>query len=103
MPLEATNTRLEKQKINMLPARMPWVIPVNCDGCAGCVNQCKRGCLELTETNVEGIFVPWLKEPHECSGCGRCANVCVMGAISMTSYVDRAIKRFTEERPQISK
>lgn len=82
--------------------KMPWVIPVFCDGCAGCVNRCKSGVLEMTETNIDGVYVPWLSEPSRCNGCGRCAQTCAMGAITMTSYVSDATKRFIEKQPSIN-
>lgn len=91
----------ENNSIKKLPAKMPWVIPVNCEGCGACVNYCRNGHLKMMETNIKEIYVPWLKEPYKCTGCGRCAKACVMGAISMTSYVDRAIERFEEKRPEI--
>ncbi|MBR0599386.1 4Fe-4S dicluster domain-containing protein [Sinanaerobacter chloroacetimidivorans] len=83
------------------PSKLPWVIPVNCEGCGGCVNYCKNGSLKMKETNIEGVFVPWLDEPQKCSGCGRCTKACVMGAITMTSFVDQAMKRFLEQKPEI--
>ena len=83
------------------PARMPWVIPVFCDGCASCVNACRPGFLKLTDTNVSGVFVPWLEEPSRCSGCGKCADACAMGGITMTSYVAEAERRFREKRPHL--
>ena len=55
----------------------------------------------MLETNVEDVYVPWLEEPHKCTGCGKCAQACAMGAISMTSYVDRAMERFKEKKPEI--
>jgi ferredoxin len=80
---------------------MPWVIPVSCEGCGACAGACPLGYLHMTETNVKGVFVPWLDDPDKCVGCGRCARVCTMGAISMTGYVDMAIKRFMEKRPEL--
>lgn len=91
----------EANEIRKLPAKLPWVIPVSCEGCGGCVNKCPRGHLKMTETNVQGVFVPWLDDPLKCSGCGRCCSACAMGAISMTSYVDMAMKRFLEKKPEI--
>ncbi len=84
-----------------LPKQMPWVIPVNCEGCGDCVNKCKKGYLQMIETNVEGVFVPWLAEPEKCTGCGQCASTCVMGAIVMTEYVEMALNRFLEQKPTI--
>ena len=92
---------MESMKGNKQPVKMPWVIPVNCEGCGACVNCCRNGHLKMVETNVKDVFVPWLDEPHKCTGCGRCANACVMGAISMTSYVERAMSRFQERKPEI--
>lgn len=83
-------------------AKLPWIDPVMCDGCAACVEQCPRGVLKMIETNVEGVFVPWLENPEACSGCGRCAVGCVGGAIQMTAYVERARARFKSERPAIA-
>lgn len=91
----------ESQKVKQMPGKMPWVIPVNCEGCGGCVSCCRNGHLKMMETNVKGVFVPWLDEPQKCSGCGRCSNACVMGAISMTSYVEKAMRRFVEQKPEI--
>lgn len=101
MAAEAKRIKQELNCMKKLPERMPWVVPVNCDGCGACANLCRIGCLKMTETNMKGIFVPWLEEPHRCTGCGRCANSCAMGAISMTGYVDRAAKRFEEKRPEL--
>lgn len=99
------NTKIKdiniNNKVEKLPKRLPWVIPANCEGCGSCVNHCKRGCLKMMETNIEGIFVPWLEEPHKCSGCGQCTSSCIMGAISMTNYVDMAAMRFKEQLPVI--
>ena len=92
--VEATKTERK------LPQKLPWVIPMNCEGCGSCVNACKNG-LVMKETNVEGVFVPWLDDPQRCTGCGRCAAVCVMGAISMTSYVEMALSRFLEKEPEL--
>ncbi len=83
------------------PKQMPWVIPVSCEGCVSCVNACPRHGLVMTETNVEGVYVPWLFQPELCTGCGKCASVCVMGAIVMTKYVDMAFERFLAQRPTI--
>jgi Na+-translocating ferredoxin:NAD+ oxidoreductase RNF subunit RnfB len=83
------------------PSRMPWVNAVMCDGCAGCVQQCPLGVLKMVETNIEGVFVPWLDDPEACTGCGRCVRGCVSGAIQMTAYVGRAQARFKEKRPVI--
>lgn len=93
---------LESQKGRKLPEKLPWVIPVSCEGCGACVNYCRAGHLQMTETNLKGVFVPWLEEPHKCSGCGKCTSACVMCAISMTSHVEKAMKRFIEQRPEIS-
>ncbi|AGK98489.1 DUF362 domain-containing protein [Clostridium pasteurianum] len=84
-----------------LPSKMPWVIPVNCEGCGSCVNNCKTGGLKMIKTNIDGVYVPWLIEPEKCSGCGRCSEACVMGAISMTSYVEDAMFRFLKQKPII--
>ena len=97
MCLEIKEKYMKSLKLKM----MPWVIPVNCEGCGACVNYCRNGHLKMIETNLEGVFVPWLEAPHKCSGCGKCANACVMGAISMTSYVEEAKKRFIEQKPEI--
>ncbi|MFZ7131113.1 MAG: 4Fe-4S dicluster domain-containing protein [Eubacteriales bacterium] len=86
-----------------LPKQMPWVTPVNCEGCGDCVNHCKNHGLKMTETNVEGIYVPWLEEPELCSGCGLCTKSCVMGGIMMTEYVEMAFDRFKNKRPMINK
>lgn len=82
--------------------KMPWVIPIYCDGCSGCMNRCKRGVIEMTETNVDGVYVPWLPDPDRCSGCGQCTEACAMGAITMTSFVDKAKIRFKENKPVIN-
>lgn len=91
----------EEKSRKKAPKQMPWVIPVNCEGCGDCVNKCKKGRLKMTETNVEGVFVPWLAEPEKCNGCGQCAGTCVMGAIVMTAYVEMALRRFLEQKPTI--
>jgi formate hydrogenlyase subunit 6 len=88
--------------VQKIPKQMPWVTPINCEGCGDCVNKCKKGILKMTETNVEGIFVPWLEEPEQCTGCGQCASTCVMGGIMMTEYVEMALKRFREQRPSLT-
>lgn len=93
-----STAKMEKK----LPKRMPWVTPVNCEGCGDCVNKCKKEILKMTETNVSGIFVPWLDEPELCIGCGLCASTCVMGGIMMTEYVELAMDRFREQRPTIN-
>lgn len=85
-----------------LPKKMPWVIPSQCEGCGDCVNRCQRKGLVMLETNVEGVYVPWLLEPDLCSGCGRCASGCVVGGIVMTEYVEQARQRFLETRPRIA-
>jgi NAD-dependent dihydropyrimidine dehydrogenase PreA subunit len=89
------------QRTSRKPTKMPWVNPVMCEGCGDCVQRCPRKGLKMTETNVEGVFVPWLDQPEACSGCGKCASDCVSGAIQMTEYVDRAMARFKEKRPMI--
>lgn len=93
-------TEAEKRQ-NRKPKKMPWVNPVMCEGCGDCVQRCSRQGLKLTETNVEGVFVPWLDQPEACSGCGKCASCCVSGAIQMTEYVDLAMARFAGKRPLI--
>jgi NAD-dependent dihydropyrimidine dehydrogenase PreA subunit len=93
-------TEADKRQ-NRKPKKMPWVNPVMCEGCGDCAQRCPRQGLKLTETNVEGVFVPWLDEPEACSGCGKCASCCVSGAIQMTEYVDLAMARFKEKRPWI--
>lgn len=84
------------------PKQMPWVTPACCEGCGDCVNKCPRHGLKMTETNVEGVYVPWLDQPELCSGCGMCASACIMGGIMMTEYVDMAFDRFKTKRPTIS-
>ena len=84
-----------------LPKMMPWVIPAACEGCGDCVNKCPRGMLKMTETNVDGVFVPWLDEPENCIGCGLCASACVVGGIMMTEYVEMAMEHFRTKRPEI--
>lgn len=84
------------------PAKMPWVVPVYCDGCASCVNRCPLHGLEMVETKIAGVFVPWLSEPGICIGCGRCAEACSMGAICMTTFVERAVERFQMKNPFVS-
>lgn len=91
----------EAQRRSRKPKKMPWVNPVMCEGCGDCVQKCSRQGLKMTETNIEGVFVPWLDEPEACSGCGNCASTCVGGAIQMTEYVDRAFDRFKGKRPHI--
>lgn len=90
-------------KSKKLPKQMPWVTPVNCEGCGDCVNKCKKELLKMTETNIAGIFVPWMSEPELCVGCGLCASTCVMGGIMMTGYVEMAIDRFKNQKPTINK
>jgi len=92
-----------ESKPDKLPKQMPWVTPVNCEGCGDCVNKCKKNLLRMTETNIAGIYVPWMTEPELCSGCGLCASTCVMGGIVMTTYVDMAIDRFKNKKPTINK
>lgn len=89
-------------KIKKLPKKMPWVIPSNCEGCGDCVNRCPRKGLTMVETNVAGVYVPWLLDPDLCTGCGKCASGCVMGGIVMTEYVVEARQRFLEKRPMIA-
>lgn len=84
------------------PKQMPWVIPEMCEGCADCVNRCSQQGLVMVETNISGVYVPWLLEPEYCTGCGKCAEGCVMGAIVMTAYVDMALERFRNQRPVIA-
>ena len=84
-----------------IPKKMPWVIPSNCEGCGGCVDNCKRGCLQMVKTNIDGIYVPWIYEPEKCTGCGKCARACSMGAVVMTSYAKEAANRFIEKKPHI--
>ena len=85
------------------PKRMPWVIPSCCEGCGDCVHRCPPQGLVMIETNVEGIYVPWLIEPEKCTGCGKCGEGCVMGGIVMTEYVEKAMVRFLENKPEVAK
>ena len=55
----------------------------------------------MVETNIVGVFVPWLEQPEFCIGCAKCASVCVAGGIQMTSYVDEAFERFKTKRPTL--
>ncbi|MHB0981336.1 MAG: ATP-binding protein [Thermoleophilia bacterium] len=96
--VQAESARAERRN----PRQMPWVIPANCEGCGDCVNRCSRKGLKMAETNVKGVFVPWLDHPELCSGCGKCAAGCVMGAIQMTEFVDMAMERFLTKRPTIA-
>lgn len=99
---DATRLAIKKPvKPKRPPEEMPWVIPVNCEGCADCVNHCPQGILVMTETNVPDVFVPWLYQPEFCTGCGKCSTDCVMGAIVMTSYVEMAKERFHGQKPTI--
>ncbi|GAB4252889.1 MAG: hypothetical protein Kow00129_13770 [Thermoleophilia bacterium] len=93
--------QVERKKPRRKPRQMPWIQPTMCEGCGDCVQRCPRGGLKMTETNVEGVFVPWLAEPELCSGCGKCAEGCVGGAIQMTEYVDQAMARFKAGPPKI--
>lgn len=93
----------ENAKSLKMPKQMPWIEPMNCEGCGDCVNKCKNGHLKMTATNIEGIFVPWLREPELCSGCGLCASSCVMGGIMMTEYMDMAFNRFKNKQPRINR
>jgi len=83
------------------PKQMPWVVPASCEGCGDCVNKCPKQKLKMTETNVSGIYVPWLDEPEACIGCGLCAATCVMGGIMMTEHVDMALNRFLTKKPEV--
>jgi len=83
------------------PNAMPWVIPSSCEGCGDCVNRCPKKCLIMMETNVAGVYVPWLPNPSLCIGCGKCTEGCVMGGIVMTAYVGEAIDRFLNKKPTI--
>lgn len=99
---DATRLAIKKPvKPKRPPEEMPWVIPVNCEGCADCVNRCPQGILVMTETNVPDVFVPWLYQSEFCTGCGKCSTGCVMGAIVMTSYVEMAKERFRGQKPTI--
>jgi len=100
----ASSQRQEKKRVKPKhpPEQMPWVLPVNCEGCADCVNRCPQGILLMIETNASDVFVPWMAEVDYCSGCGKCTLGCVMGAIVMTSYVDMATERFLTQKPTIN-
>ncbi len=87
----------------MSKKQMPWVIPVSCEGCGDCVNKCPKHVLEMTPTNVEGIFVPWMVDTDLCGGCGLCAGACVMGGIVMTEYIEQATERFLSKKPTVAK
>jgi len=91
----------KENKAKKLPRKMPWVIPGSCEGCGDCVNRCPKEVLKMIETNVKGVYVPWLLDPSLCSGCGKCTEGCVMGGIMMTEYVEMAIERFLRKRPRI--
>lgn len=91
------------KKTKKMPRQLPWVTPVNCEGCGDCINKCKKELLIMTETNAEGVFVPWMFNPEECIGCGLCAETCVMGGIMMTEYIEMAINRFKNQKPTINK
>ena len=93
----------DAEKAKKAPQQMPWVTPANCEGCGDCVNKCRKGLLRMTETNVEGVYVPWMSDPDQCTGCGLCAGTCVMGGIMMTGYVDLAKNRFKNQKPVINK
>ena len=84
------------------PKQMPWVMPVNCEGCGECVSRCIYGLLVMTETNVPEVLVPWLYEVDFCLGDGQCTTGCAMGGIVMTSYVDMAKERFRTQKPTIN-
>jgi ferredoxin len=75
------------------PKQFPWIIPEYCEGCGGCISQCKYGCLDLYETEIPEIYTVWIADASKCTGCGFCGNSCIMGGITMTSYVDMAIER----------
>lgn len=92
----------EDMQVKKLPKKMPWVIPSNCEGCGDCVNRCPRKGLVMLETNLPGVYVPWLLNPDLCTGCGKCASGCVMGGIVMTEYVVEARRRFLEKRPLLA-
>lgn len=86
-----------------MPKQMPWITPINCEGCGDCVNKCPRHGLKMIETNIEGIYVPWLDQPELCTGCGLCASTCVMGGIMITEYVEMAFNRFKNGKPVINR
>lgn len=79
---------------------LPWVIPEQCEGCSDCVDACIVHGLKMYKTKKEGMFLPWLAEPNECVSCGKCAAVCATGGIIMTTYINEAIDRFLNKRPQ---
>lgn len=85
------------------PKKMAWVIPSNCEGCGECINHCPPEGLVLLETNVDGVYVPWLLDPMQCIGCGKCAENCIMGGIVVTEYVDMAVERFFTMKPKLFK
>lgn len=86
-----------------IPAQFPWVTPFNCEGCGDCVNKCPVHALDMTATNIDGVYVPWMKDTAKCVGCGLCAQTCVMAGIVMTTFTDRAIERFENTTPTINR
>lgn len=93
---EITN---EERKKTATQRVLPWVIPMQCEGCADCVNSCPVHGLEMWETENHGVFIPWLSNPDACIGCGKCEKACTWGAVSLTSYVKEARLRFLTKRP----
>ncbi|MBI4856378.1 MAG: 4Fe-4S dicluster domain-containing protein [Acetobacterium woodii] len=81
-----------------IPDKLPWTIPVLCDGCASCLNACPLNIISMVQTEYQGFSIPILKNYEVCIGCGKCANACAMGGIAMTAYVNDALEKCKRDR-----
>lgn len=56
-----------------------------CAGCSVCIENCPKGCLELSEPKFHGDIhtVATLVKPDDCIGCGLCSKACPIAVITM--------------------
>ncbi len=53
------------------------IIKARCKGCKLCVTYCPTDTLKMSkETNINGYFVPEVKDIKTCSGCNLCSKYC---------------------------
>jgi NAD-dependent dihydropyrimidine dehydrogenase PreA subunit len=61
--------------------RIVSISEANCSRCGSCVRKCRRGVLELRNSeNGKQVVVA---NPDLCTGCGHCMEVCRFNAIEM--------------------
>jgi 2-oxoglutarate ferredoxin oxidoreductase subunit delta len=74
-----------KKKRKKMKKHQIFIIKDRCKGCRLCVLYCPSDTLEMSqEVNINGNFIPKVKNIEKCKGCNLCFKMCPDFAIYVT-------------------